>query len=90
MLTKAFEKIGDMRQELLTAMDMPVETEEEKAIKVETVKKIYDNLGIGEDAKQEIINLHKQAMESIAALGLEEESASFLYNYANKLIGRNK
>ena len=90
LLTKAFEKIGDMRQELLTAMDMPVETEEEKAIKVETVKKIYDNLGIGEDAKQEIINLHKQAMESIAALGLDEESASILQNYANKLIGRNK
>ena len=90
LLTRAFEKAGDMKEELLAAMDMPMVTDEEKAAKISAVKVIYDALGIGEEAKQEIIRLHDQAMESVAALELPAEAATLLHNYASKLIGRNK
>ena len=90
LLTRAFEKAGDMKEELLAAMDMPMVTDEEKTAKISAVKGIYDVLGIGEEAKQEIVRLHSQAMESVAALELPAEAATLLHNYASKLIGRNK
>ena len=90
LLTRAFEKAGDMKEQLLAAMDMPMNTDVEKAAKICAVKGIYDTLGIGEEAKQEIVRLHGQAMESVAALELPVEAAALLHNYASKLIGRNK
>ena len=90
LLTRAFEKAGDMKGDLLAATEMPMNTDEEKAAKIRAVKGIYDKLGIGEEAKQEIIRLHGQAMESVAALELPADAAALLHNYASKLIGRNK
>ena len=90
LLTRAFEKVGDMKGQLLAAMDMPMNSEEEKAAKVSAVKGMYDTLGIGEEAKAEIVRLHGQAMESVAALHLPDEAAALLHNYASKLISRNK
>ena len=90
LLTRAFEKAGDMKGDLLAAMEMPMNTDEEKAAKIRAVKGIYDKLGIGEEAKLEIARLHDQALESVAALELPDEAATLLHNYASKLIGRNK
>ena len=90
LMTKAFEKAGESRAELLVAMEMPVETAEGRSAKVEAVKNIYDRLGVGEEAKQEIIRLHNQAMGYVAQLALEPEKAALLENYAKKLIGRTK
>ena len=90
LLTRAFEKAGEMKGDLLAAMEMPMNTDEEKAAKIRAVKGIYDKLGIGEEAKQEIVRLHGQAMESVAALELPADAAALLHNYASKLIGRNK
>ena len=90
LLTRAFEKAGEMRDDLLAAMEMPMNTDDEKAAKIRAVKGIYDKLGIGEEAKQEIARLHGQAMESVAALELPADAAALLHNYASKLIGRNK
>ena len=89
-MTRAFEKAADMKDELMAAMAMPVHTAEHKWAKVDAVKGIYDKLGIGEEAKQEIIRLHSQAMGYIAQLGLAPEKAALLENYAKKLIGRTK
>ena len=71
-------------------MAMPVETTEQKSAKIEAVKAIYDSLGVGEEAKQEIIRLNDRAMDCIAKLGLEPGKAALLENYAKKLIGRAK
>ena len=91
LTTRAFEKApGQVREELLAAMVMPIETEEQKAAKIAAVKEIYAVLEIGEEAKQEIIRLHNQAMGYIAQLGLAPEKAAMLENYAKKLIGRTK
>ena len=90
LLTRAFEKAGDLRPELLEAMDMPVETEEQKALKVAAVKDIYGKLGLEEEAKQEIRRLHDQALDYVGKLGLGEEAEAILQAYAKKLIGRSK
>ena len=90
LLTRAFEKAGDLREDLLTAMSIPVSSDEHKAAKIEAVKGIYDSLGIGEEARQEIIRLHTQALGYIAQLELTPEAEAMLRNYASTLIGRKK
>ena len=90
LLTKAFEKAEQRRGELLEAMQMPVGDDAQKAVKVAAVTKIYEDLGIGEDAKQEIIRLHNQALGYVSQLGLAPEAESLLRSYAATLIGRNK
>ena len=91
LMTRAFEKAGQpVREQLLAAMAMPVETESDKKTKIRTVMDIYAELGVGEEAKEEIIRLHGQAMGHIAQLGLAPEKAALLENYAKKLIGRSK
>ncbi len=90
LMTHAFEVAGDRRGELVEAMGMPVGTEGEKASKIAAVKEIYDALGVGEKAKQEIIRLHESAMGYAGKLNLAEEAYEMLHSYAAKLIGRTK
>ena len=90
LMTRAFEKAGERRPELLEAMAMPIETDKEKAAKISKVIGIYDSLGIGEDAKNEIIKLHAQALAHVETLDLRPEAAVALENYAKNLIGRTK
>ncbi len=91
LMTRAFEKAdGTCRRQLQQAMGMPVDTEEDKAAKIDAVISIYDSLGVGEEAKNEIIKLHSQALASAKALNLQPEAYELLEGYAKKLIGRNK
>ena len=90
LLTRAFEKAGDLRPRLLEAMEMPVETEGEKEAKVAAVKALYAEFGLEEEAKNEIIRLHGQALGHVAKLGLTAEGEALLHSYASKLIGRTK
>ena len=90
LLTRAFEKAGERRAELLDAMAMPVESEEQKAAKIRTVIGIYDSLEIGEEAKAEIIRLHSQALAHVQTLDMAAEAVATLENYAKNLIGRTK
>ena len=91
LMIKALEKASEVeRVALHHAMEMPLETEQEKAEKIAAVINIYEALGIKEDAKQEIVRLHEQAMGYVAQLGLSEEAITPLRNYATAIIGRNK
>ena len=90
LMTRAFEKAGEHRDELVAAMAMPVDTDDQKERKIVAVKAIYDALGVGEEAKGEIIRLHGQALAYAAALNLQPEAYAALENYAKKLIGRTK
>ena len=91
LMIKALEKASPADKDALyAAMDMPVETEDQKAAKIAEVIGIYEALGIREEAKQEIVRLHEQAMSYVAQLGLSEEATAPLHNYAAALIGRNK
>ena len=91
LMTRAFEKASaQTREQLLAAMDMPTETEEQKVQKIAAVKEIYAGLGLEEEAKQEIIRLHNQAIGYIYQLSLAPQKAEMLENYAKKLLGRAK
>lgn len=90
LLTRAFEKAGDLRADLLAAMDIPVTSDEHKAAKIEAVKGIYDALEIGKEAQQEIARLHTQALGYVSQLNLAPEAEAVLHNYASTLIGRNR
>ena len=91
LMTRAFEKASaEIHQQLVSAMAMPIGSEEQKNAKIKTVKDIYAVLGLEDEAKQEIARLHTQAMAHIDALNLTAEKAATLHNYATTLIGRNK
>lgn len=91
LMTRAFEKASvSTREELLSAMSMPIGTDQQKVEKIKAIKDIYAELGLEEEAKLEIQRLHNQAMAHIDALNLPEEKANTLSNYATALIGRNK
>ena len=91
LMIKALEKASPTEKEALyAAMDMPVETEDQKKAKIAEVIGIYEVLGIRDEAKQEIVRLHEQAMGYVAQLGMPEEDTAPLRSYAAALIGRNK
>ena len=91
LMIKALDKASEAeRSALHQAMEMPMETEQQKAEKIAAVIKVYETLGIKEEAKQEIIRLHEQALGYVAQLGLSDEAVTPLHNYATALIGRNK
>lgn len=91
LMIRALEKAeGQKKADLLEAMDMSIETEQEKEAKIARVKGIYEDLGVGEDAKQEIIRFHTQALEYAEKSGLGAEAYSLLQSYAENLLGRNK
>ncbi|MBQ2111630.1 MAG: polyprenyl synthetase family protein [Bacteroidales bacterium] len=90
LMTRAFEKAGDRRGELLAAMAMPVGTDAEKEAKIAAVKKIFEALNVGDEAKDEITRLHSLALEHAAGLRLQPEAYALLGKYAKKLIGRTK
>ena len=88
LLTRAIEKAGTER--LVSALAMPVSTEAEKEAKISLVKSIYEEFGIGEEAKQEIQRFHNQAMEYAEQLNLGKLRYEMLHRYADMLLGRRK
>ena len=56
----------------------------------EQIKAIYEELGVGEEAKREIERFHNRALDSVSALGLPEASTACLHSYAKALLGRTK
>ncbi len=69
-------------------LSMPAETEEEKKLKIDTVKAIYTRLGVDRMAQEEIVRLTDEALDSARNIGLDEEKFSLLKNFADNLIGR--
>ena len=90
LLTRAIEKAGDLEPDLRAALEIPVQSGEHRQAKIEAVKNIYDKLGIGEEAQQEIKRLHSQAMESVEKLNLGKIRSEMLHRYADMLLGRRK
>ena len=75
---------------IAAAMEMPISTDEEKAAKIAAVKDLYAQLGVEQQAKEEIVRLHNQAMEYVDSLGLTEEKQEAIRHYAETLLGRSK
>ena len=90
LTTHALGKADDKtRQKLLDAMDLPVETTDQKLKKITLFKDIYQKLHVDEDAKYEILRLTGDALSyaSKVCTGVRYE---MLRRFADKLIGRTK
>ncbi len=91
LMIRAMQKGNEAAVPALTrAMAMPVDIPEERMAKISRVKDIYDALGVGDDARNEINRLHLCALESAGKLGLTDEGHSLLRGYAEKLLYRVK
>ena len=101
LLTRALEKSGEMEKSgvidpaygktaLLEAMAMQTVTEAEKAAKIAKVKGIYEEIGVDEDAKYEIIKLHAKAMDYAGMIGLGKIRYEVIHRYADRLLGRTR
>lgn len=89
MLVRALEKTMD-KQKLLDAMALPVDTEEQRAFKIETVRGIYTELGVDQDARVEIRNYTDAAEKAVGDIHLGSVREEELKRFAEKLIGRAK
>ena len=64
------------------------ETEEARKAKFESVKSIYDKLGVAADALAEIEKYHLSAKEALRGIDVGAERLSLLYDFATSLVGR--
>ena len=91
LMIKAQTNASDEEQKALAvAMEMPIATDEEKAAKIAAVKELYAQLGVDQQAKEEILRLHSQAMEYVGRLNISAENHELLQGYAETLLGRSK
>ena len=88
LLTRALEKAGTER--FAEAMAMPVSNDAEKEAKITAVKNLYAELNIEQEAKEEIIRFHNQAMGYVKELNLGLIKSEMLLRYADMLLGRRK
>ena len=80
---RAIEK--DRRGEFLKAFLKPWNTPEEGQAKIDCVRRLYDSLGVAEDARAEIVRFSQRALEAVA--GLHADTAP-LKDFAERLVGR--
>lgn len=83
---KASELDGEAMER---ALAMPVDTDEQKAVKISTVKDIYVRLGVDRMAQEEILRLTDEAMTAAEFLELGKIRFEMLKRFADKLVGRN-
>ena len=88
LLTRALEKAGTER--FTEALAMPVSTDAEKEAKITAVKNLYAELNIEQEAKEEIVRFHNQAMGYVKELNLGLIKSEMLLRYADMLLGRRK
>lgn len=87
---RAMEKASaEQKKGLLEAMALPSGTEAERSAKISAVRGYYDALGVGEDAKEEILRLHGRAMD-YAGKVCTGERLELLASFARKLVGRTR
>ena len=89
LTVRAMEKVSD-RQAFMNAFLAKAETPEEKRNKIETVKKMYMEAGVPEDARKEIVRYTDRAMDAVRNLELGNLRMEFLRRFAEKLVGRAK
>ncbi len=90
LTVKAFEKAeGGAARDLKEAMAMPVGTPEQKEAKINRVRGLYQELGVGKDAQVAILRLNAKALEA-AYKSCDGARFEVLHHFADKLIGRTK
>lgn len=86
---RALEKTTD-REALLSALNLPSDTAEQKTAKIAAVKDIYCELGVDSDAKAEVVRYNSRALDAVRSLELSPEALALLTAFADRLVGRAK
>ena len=89
LLTHALEKTSD-QYAIFDVMKMPVDTQEQRAAKIDAMRAVYDELEVGGDAKAEIVRLNYRALAAASKLSLGPDAQTVLRNFADALVGRAK
>lgn len=72
------------------ALEMPVDTPEQREAKIARVKGMYVDAAVDVDAKAEILRYSKRAMTSVEDIGLSRVRMEMLCRFADRLVGRVK
>ena len=86
LTVRALEKTDD-RDGFLKAFEADSPDEASAKAKISSIKRLYDSLGVPEDARAEILRYSRRAMEAVAGLSCDTSS---LKDFADSLIGRAK
>nr|MCR4823737.1 polyprenyl synthetase family protein [Bacteroidales bacterium] len=89
LTVRTLEKTAD-KAAFLAAFSLPADTPEQRANKISTVRDIYLQYGVDQDAKAEIVRFTEQAMQAVAGVGFSADKLEVLCNFAEKLVGRVK
>ena len=89
LITRALEKADD-KDEVFEAMAMPVDTPEQRTAKFNTVKALYNRLGVDNDAKEEVSRLTTLAMDSALKVSVNSVRMEQLRRFADSLVARAK
>lgn len=85
----AMEKVAD-KEAFAASFEAPAESSEEKAAKIARIKKVYEELGVAEDAKQEVLRFTQKALEAAGKAHPTERNMEVLQRFAESLVGRAK
>lgn len=89
LLTRAMLKSVDCAG-LRAAMALPAQTQEQKENKIVTVRGIYRELGVDDEAKQEIKRYSDSALDAVETMNLGSVRMEVLRRFEEKLVGRVK
>lgn len=81
---RALEKTPD-KEGFLKAFGQQCSTQEEKQDKIACIKQIYDALGVGADARAEVVRYSDRALEALQGLHAD---VTPLCDFADRLVGR--
>ncbi len=86
---RAMEKVSD-KEAFAASFEAPAESSEEKSDKIARIKKLYEELGVAEDAKKEVIRFTQLALEAAGKVHPEKHNMEVLQRFAESLVGRAK
>ena len=89
LTVRTLEKADD-KAAFLAAFALPADTPEQRATKISTVRDIYLQYGVDQDAKAEIVRFTERAMQAVAGVGFGAVKLETLHRFAEKLVGRAK
>jgi geranylgeranyl diphosphate synthase type II len=89
LTVRTMEKTDD-KATFLTAFALPADTPEQRATKISTVRDIYLQYGVDQDAKTEIVRFTERAMQAVGGVGFGAVKLETLHRFAEKLVGRAK
>lgn len=90
LLDKADCTEGFSSAQVLETLALPSATKEQCAAKIDKVKALYTALGVGEEAKQEILRYSRKSMDAISDTSLGRSEVEELRVFAESLVGRAK